>query len=61
MHNYNVLIILYGCDTWSFILREDHILNMSVDRAPRRIFGSKIEEIIGGRKASKYGLSSKRY
>jgi hypothetical protein len=33
-------VILYGCETWSLTLREEHRL--------RRIFGPKRDEVIGG-------------
>jgi hypothetical protein len=38
---------LYGCETWSLILREEHGLRVSENRALRRIFGPKREEVAG--------------
>jgi hypothetical protein len=35
-------VVLYGCKTWSFSLREEH--SVFEDRVLRRIFGPKREE-----------------
>jgi hypothetical protein len=40
-------VVLYGCETWSLILREEHRLMVLENRVPRRIFGPKRDEIIG--------------
>jgi hypothetical protein len=37
-------IILYGCETWSLTLREEHRLRVFENRELRRIFGPKREE-----------------
>jgi hypothetical protein len=37
-------VVLYGCETWSFILREEHRLRVFENRVLRRIFGPKREE-----------------
>jgi hypothetical protein len=37
-------ILLYGCDTWSLTLREEHRLRVFENRVLRRIFGPKGEE-----------------
>jgi hypothetical protein len=37
-------VVLYGCETWSLILREEHRLKVSENRVLRRIFGPKREE-----------------
>jgi hypothetical protein len=43
--------LLYGCETWSLTLREEHRLKMFVNRVLRRLFGPKRNEVIaGGRK-----------
>jgi hypothetical protein len=42
-----LLVVLYGCETWSLIFREEHILRMSENRALRRIFGPKRDEETG--------------
>ena len=40
-------LVLYGCETWSLTLREEHRLRMFVNRVLRRIFGPKRYEVIG--------------
>jgi hypothetical protein len=40
--------VLYGCETWSLILREEHRLRVFENRMLRRIFGTKRDEVIGG-------------
>jgi hypothetical protein len=37
-------VVLYGCETWSFTLREEHRLRGFENRVLRRIFGPKREE-----------------
>jgi hypothetical protein len=39
---------MYGCETWSATLREEHRLRVFVNSVLRRIFGSKRDEIGGG-------------
>jgi hypothetical protein len=34
-------VVLYGCETWSLTLREEHGLRVSENRMLRRIFGPK--------------------
>jgi hypothetical protein len=34
-------VVLYGCETWSLILREEHRLRVFENRVLRRIFGPK--------------------
>jgi hypothetical protein len=34
-------VVLYGCKTWSFTLREEHRLKAFDNRVLRRIFGPK--------------------
>jgi hypothetical protein len=41
-------VILYGCETWSLTLREEHGLRVFENRVLRRIFGPKGEEETGG-------------
>jgi hypothetical protein len=41
-------VVLYGSETLSLTLREEHILRVSESRVLRRIFGPKRDEIIGG-------------
>jgi hypothetical protein len=41
-------VVLYGCETWSLTLREEHRLRMFENRVLRRIFGRKRDEVTGG-------------
>jgi len=41
-------VVFYGCETWCFTLREEHILRVFEDRFLRRIFVHKREEVAGG-------------
>jgi hypothetical protein len=43
-----VLHELYGCETWSVILREEHRLRVFENRVTRRIFGPNGDEVLGG-------------
>jgi hypothetical protein len=38
-------VILYGCETWSLTLREEHRLRVFENRVLRRIFGPKRDEV----------------
>jgi hypothetical protein len=40
-------VILYGCETWSLTLREEHRLRVFEKRVLRRICGPKREEVAG--------------
>jgi hypothetical protein len=40
--------VLYGCETWSLTLREEHRLRVFEKRALRRIFGPKRDEATEG-------------
>jgi hypothetical protein len=42
-----VLLFLYGCETWSVTLREEHRLRMFENRVLRGIFGPKRDEVKG--------------
>jgi hypothetical protein len=37
-------VVLYGCETWSLTLREEHRLKVFENRVLRKIFGPKMEE-----------------
>jgi hypothetical protein len=37
-------VVLYGCETWSLTLREEHGLRVFKNRVLRRIFGPKMDE-----------------
>jgi hypothetical protein len=41
-------VVLYGCETWSLTLREEHRLGVFENRVLRRIFGPKRDEVMGG-------------
>jgi hypothetical protein len=40
-------VALYGCETWSLTLREEHRLREFENRVLRRIFGPKRGEVTG--------------
>ena len=40
-------VVLYGCETWSIILREERRLRVFENRVLRRIFGPKRGEVTG--------------
>jgi hypothetical protein len=40
-------VVLYGCQTWSLTLREEHRLGVFKNRVLRRIFGPKRDEVTG--------------
>jgi hypothetical protein len=40
-------VVLYGCETWSLTLREEHRLKVFENRLLRRIFGPKRDEVTG--------------
>jgi hypothetical protein len=39
---------LYGCETWSFAVREEYRLRAFENRELRRIFGPRREGVAGG-------------
>jgi hypothetical protein len=41
-------VVLYGCETLSLTLREEHILSVFENRVLRSIFGPKRDEVTGG-------------
>jgi hypothetical protein len=41
-------VVLYGCETWSLTLREEHRLMVRENRVLERIFGPQREEVAGG-------------
>jgi hypothetical protein len=46
-----LLVVLYGCDTWSLTVREGHKLRVFENRVLRRIFGPKRDGVtVGWRK-----------
>jgi hypothetical protein len=40
-------VVLYGCETWSLTLREECMLRVYENRAPRNIFGPRRDEVTG--------------
>jgi hypothetical protein len=40
-------VLLYGCETWSVTLREEHRLRVFENRVLRRIFGPTRDEVTG--------------
>jgi hypothetical protein len=48
---YNTIIlpvVLYGCETWSLTLRDEYRLKVLENIVLRRIYGPKMDEIMGG-------------
>jgi hypothetical protein len=41
-------VVLYGCETWALILREEHRLRVFENRVLRRIFVLRVDEVTGG-------------
>jgi hypothetical protein len=41
-------VVLYGCETWSLTVREEHKLRVFENRVLSRIFGPKRDEVTGG-------------
>jgi hypothetical protein len=42
-----VIVVLYGCETWSLTLRKEYRLRVFENRVLRRIFGTKRDEVTG--------------
>ena len=40
-------VVLYGCETWSLILREERRLRMLENRVLRRVFWPRRDEVTG--------------
>jgi hypothetical protein len=40
-------VVLYGCETWSLTLREEHRQRVFENMVLRKIFGSKKDEVTG--------------
>jgi hypothetical protein len=56
-----LLVVLYGCETWSLTLREEHRLRVFENRVSRRIFGPRREEDGSWRKLHNDELHSLYY
>jgi hypothetical protein len=50
-------LVLYGPETWSLTLRQEHRLRVFENRVLRRIFGPKRDEVVGGSKLHRFQLS----
>jgi hypothetical protein len=46
-------VVLYGCETFSLTLREEHRLRVFENRVLRRIFGPKRDKVTGLEKTAK--------
>jgi uncharacterized membrane protein len=42
-----LLVVVYGCETWSLTLKKEHRLRSFENRVLRRIFGPKWDEVTG--------------
>jgi hypothetical protein len=42
-----LVVVLYGCETWSITLREEHRLRVFEKKVLRRIFAPKRDEVTG--------------
>jgi hypothetical protein len=47
IQKYNLAGLLYGCETWSLTLKEEHRLRAFKNSVQRRIFGPKRDEVTG--------------
>jgi hypothetical protein len=50
-------VVLYGCETWSVTLREEHRLRVFVNRVLKIIFGPERDEVTKRRLLQKVKLS----
>jgi hypothetical protein len=48
IQDYNLPVVLYGCETWSLAVREEHKLREFENRVLRRTFGPKRDGVTGG-------------
>jgi hypothetical protein len=56
-----LLVVLYGCETWSLTLREERRLRMFENRVLRRVFGPKRDEVTGEWRKLHNGMFSDLY
>jgi hypothetical protein len=47
IHTVTTDVVLYGCETWSVTLREEHRLRVFENRVLRGIFGDKRDGVTG--------------
>jgi hypothetical protein len=45
-----VVVDMYGCETWSLTVKEEHRLKVFENRMLKGIFGPKRDEVTGGRR-----------
>jgi hypothetical protein len=45
---YGCAVVLFGCETWSLTISEEHRLRVFETRVLRRILGLKRDEVVGG-------------
>jgi hypothetical protein len=50
----NLPVFLYGCETWSLILREEHLLRVCANRVMRKISGPMRDEVTGEERNDMY-------
>ncbi|KAJ4440742.1 hypothetical protein ANN_08966 [Periplaneta americana] len=43
-------VVLYGCETWTLTLREEHMLMVFENKVLRKIFGAKRDKVTGERR-----------
>jgi hypothetical protein len=49
LHGYGMLpFVLYGCESWSLTLREEHRSRVFENRVTGRLLGPKGDEVTGG-------------
>jgi hypothetical protein len=47
MHNYNLSVVLHGCETWSLTSRKEYRLRVFENRVLRKLLGPKMDEVTG--------------
>jgi hypothetical protein len=47
IQKFNFSVVLYGCETWSLIFKEEHKLRVYENRVLRRIVGPNRDEVTG--------------
>jgi len=52
----NLPVVLYGCETWSLILREERLLRVCANRMMRKICGPMRDEVTGEWKKTIQGV-----
>jgi hypothetical protein len=50
IHKTKILSVLYGCETWSLNLKEEHTLRLFENKVMKIIFVPKRKEVAGGRR-----------